>query len=172
MADPFVGEIRMFAGSYAPQGWAFCNGQLLPIAQNQALFTILGTTYGGNGIQTFALPDLRGRGPIGQGQGTGLTNFVPGEQVGSETATLTVQQMPSHNHAINACSNIGDQRSPQGNVSAASTRDTDSYTAPAKANTTMAPTGSAGNNQPVGLRQPSLALSFIIALQGIYPSRG
>jgi microcystin-dependent protein len=176
MADPFIGEIRMFAGNFAPQGWALCDGQLLPIAQNAALFSVLGTSYGGNGVQTFALPDLRGRCPINQGQGQGLSNFVLGEQVGNETTTLTAQQMPSHNHTISACSNNGDQKSPQANVLAVTPEDGhkvyNGFTAPAKANTTMAPTGLAGSNLPVGLRSPSLAVSFIIALNGIYPSRG
>ncbi|HKD08523.1 MAG TPA: tail fiber protein [Bryobacteraceae bacterium] len=176
MPDPFIGEIRMFAGNFAPQGWALCNGQLLPIAQNTALFSVLGTTYGGNGVQDFALPDLRGRCPINQGQGQGLSNFLLGEQVGNETTTLTAQQMPSHNHTISACSNNGDQSSPQGNVLAVTSgkgHDTfNTYTAPAKANTTTAPTGSAGGSLPVGIRSPSLAVSFIIALVGSYPSRG
>jgi microcystin-dependent protein len=175
MAEPFLGEIRMFAGNFAPQGWAFCNGQILAIQQNTALFSLLGTTYGGDGMQTFALPDLRGRCPINQGQGPGLTNFALGEQAGNETTTLTAQQMPSHTHMLNASTNSGDQPSPQNNILAV-TSDTarnsyNSYTAPTSPNATTAPTTAAGGNAPVALRSPSLAVNFIIALQGIFPSR-
>src|SRR5437879_11862971 len=100
MSTPLLGSIIMFAGNFAPRGWALCNGQILPIAQNTALFSILGTTYGGNGQTTFALPDLRGRVPVGSGQGPGLSNYDLGQQGGSESETLTVNQMPEHTHAI------------------------------------------------------------------------
>src|SRR5437899_12703586 len=109
---PFIGEIVMFAGNFAPRGWAFCNGQILSIAQNTALFSILGTTYGGNGQTTFALPDLRGRVPMHPGQGPGLTNHTLGEVAGSETTTLLSSNMPQHTHALNCNSAAGTQPSP------------------------------------------------------------
>ena len=104
--EPYLGSIVMFAGNFEPRGWAFCAGQILSISQNSALFAILGTTFGGNGIQTFALPDLRGRGPVGTGQGPGLSDIVLGEMAGTENVTLTAANMPSHNHPIN-CDNTG-----------------------------------------------------------------
>src|SRR5690348_13380835 len=106
MATPYIGEIRMFGGNFAPAGWAFCNGQLLPIAQNDALYTLLGTTYGGDGVNTFALPDLRGRAPVHFGQGSGLSNYVQGQQYGAEQVTLNVNQIPAHNHLVN-CNSAG-----------------------------------------------------------------
>src|SRR5271166_5833783 len=102
MADPFLGEIRIFGGTFAPLGWAFCQGQLLPIAQNTALFSLLGTTYGGDGVSNFALPDLRGRVPMGMGQGPGLSPYVQGQMGGAESVTLTTQQMPPHSHSVGA----------------------------------------------------------------------
>src|SRR5215213_5859350 len=113
MADPYIGEIRMFAGNFAPRGWALCNGQLLSISQNTALFSLLGTMYGGNGQTTFALPDLRGRVPLHFGQGPGLSNYVEGEVGGTETVTLTTGEMPSHNHGANGNQAPGNSPSPQ-----------------------------------------------------------
>ena len=170
--ETFLGEIRMFAGNFAPTGWAFCQGQLLPIAQNQALFSLLGTTYGGNGTTTFALPDLRGRVPVGFGQGPGLSNRVIGEQFGSELVTLNINQMPSHNHTVNAVTTEGNQNLPTNSLPA-NTKTLDKEYSDANANTTMKATmvNPTGGNQPFGVTQPSLGVNFIIALQGIYPSR-
>ena len=170
--DSIIGEIRMFAGNFAPTGWAFCQGQLLPIAQNQALFSLLGTTYGGNGTTTFALPDLRGRVPVGFGQGPGLSNRVIGEQFGSELVTLNINQMPSHNHTVNAVTTEGNQNLPTNSLPA-NTKALDKEYSDANANTTMKATmvNPTGGNQPFGVSQPSLGVNFIIALQGIYPSR-
>ena len=170
--DFIIGEIRMFAGNFAPKGWAFCQGQLLPIAQNTALFSLLGTTYGGNGTTTFALPDLRGRVPVGFGQGPGLSNRVIGEQFGSELVTLNINQMPSHNHTVNAVTTEGNQNLPTNSLPA-NTKALDKEYSDANANTTMKATmvNPTGGNQPFGVTQPSLGVNFIIALQGIYPSR-
>ena len=170
--DSIIGEIRMFAGNFAPTGWAFCQGQLLPIAQNQALFSLLGTTYGGDGITSFALPDLRGRVPVGFGQGPGLSNRVIGEQFGSELVTLNINQMPSHNHTVNAVTTEGNQNLPTNSLPA-NTKALDKEYSDANANTTMKATmvNPTGGNQPFGVSQPSLGVNFIIALQGIYPSR-
>ena len=170
--ETFLGEIRMFAGNFAPTGWAFCQGQLLPIAQNQALFSLLGTTYGGDGRTTFALPDLRGRVPVGFGQGPGLSNRVIGEQFGSELVTLNINQMPSHNHTVNAVTTEGNQNLPTNSLPA-NTKTLDKEYSDANANTTMKATmvNPTGGSQPFGVSQPSLGVNFIIALQGIYPSR-
>jgi len=176
MSEPFLGEIRMFAGNFAPRGWAFCNGQVLSIAQNTALFSLLGTTYGGNGQTTFALPNLQGRLPMHWGTGAGLTPRTLGEMSGTESVTLLSTQMPAHNHAMEASSNQGDQFSPQGNVNAvlvnSSTQQPENMYSAAP-NTTMAPqsVGLAGGSQPHDNMSPFLCFSFIIALEGIYPSR-
>src|SRR3982750_2476369 len=114
MSEPFLAEIIMFGGNFAPRGWAFCSGQILSIAQNTALFALLGTTYGGNGQTTFALPDLRGRAPIGTGQGPGLTNILLGELSGTQSVTLTSQQMPAHNHSVNASATVANTANPTG----------------------------------------------------------
>ena len=170
--ETFLGEIRMFAGNFAPTGWAFCQGQLLPIAQNTALFALLGTTYGGDGRTTFALPDLRGRVPVGFGQGLGLSNRVIGEQFGSELVTLNINQMPSHNHTVNAVTTEGNQNLPTNSLPA-NTKTLDKEYSDANANTTMKATmvNPTGGNQPFGVTQPSLGVNFIIALQGVFPSR-
>jgi microcystin-dependent protein len=173
--DPFIGEIRMFGGNFAPTGWALCNGQLLPIQQNAALFSILGTTFGGNGTSNFALPDLQGRVPMNWGQGPGLSPHTIGESSGSENVTLLTTQMPAHTHSANASTGSGSAASPQGGVWA---QEVDSqggigngYTA--TQNTTMSPQaiGQAGGSQPHPNLQPYLCVTFIIALQGIFPSR-
>jgi microcystin-dependent protein len=176
--DPLLGTISMFAGNFAPRGWALCNGQLLSISTNQALFSILGTTYGGDGVRTFGLPDLRGRAPIHQGQGPGLTNRTLGELAGAEHVTLMISQMPTHNHALNASTNTGNQTSPANGVLAVST-DPDAGGSPINftpgtnvnaimANNAISP---AGQNMPHDNMQPYLAVTFIIALEGIFPSR-
>jgi microcystin-dependent protein len=176
MSEPFLGEVRMFAGNFAPKGWAFCNGQVLPIAQNPALFSILGTTYGGNGQTTFALPDLRGREPMHWGAGPGLTSRTLGEASGTESVTLISSQMPTHTHELGASSNQGDQFSPSGTVPAvlvnSSTGQPENAYSGAP-NTTMAPQSVtlSGGSQPHDNMAPFLCLSFIIALEGIFPSR-
>jgi len=167
--EGFIGEIRMFAGNFAPRGWAFCEGQLLPINQNTALYSILGTTYGGDGQTNFALPDLRGRTPIGVGHGPGLSPYSLGQKGGNETTTLSVDQIPAHNHLANASSEAGNTRSPADTVWA---RGKKFYSTQAP-NTTMSATAisSTGGSQPHTNIQPYLAIHYIICIQGIYPSR-
>ncbi|HEX2913782.1 MAG TPA: tail fiber protein [Chloroflexia bacterium] len=165
--DPFLGEIRLFAGTFAPKGWAFCNGQILAINQNQALFSLLGTFYGGNGITTFALPDLRGKLPVH------WSSTIPiGTQGGEEQHTLIQNEMPAHNHTVGATSTGGTAYNPAGHTQAASTSRDNIYTA-GGANGAMNPASvtAAGSSQPHENRQPYTVLNFIIALQGIYPSR-
>jgi microcystin-dependent protein len=170
--DQYVGEIRMFAGNFAPSGWALCDGSIISIAQNTALFSLLGTYYGGNGSNTFGLPDLRGRSPISSGYGAGLSNYSLGEAGGSESVTLMISQLPSHSHTVNAVSTVGNQENPLGN-SPADTKVLDKEYSDGTSNSTMniqmiAPSG---GNQPFSIRPPYLAVNFIIALEGIYPSR-
>ena len=174
--EPLIGTIIMFAGNFAPRGWAFCHGQLLAIAQNTALFSILGTTYGGNGQTTFALPDLRGRVPMQQGQGPGLSPRSLGEQGGVETVTLLQTQMPAHNHVVNASGGDGSATSPQGNFNATTydpntLNPLNSYGN--SSNTTMntSTIGITGGSQPHSNIQPFTCINFIIALEGIFPSR-
>lgn len=173
MSEPFLGEIRMFGGTFAPTGWALCNGQLLPISQNTALFSILGTTYGGNGTSTFALPDLRGRVAVHQGQGAGLSPYLPGEQTGVENVTLLQNQMPIHNHVVNADGNAGGKTTPTGNFpgTVSGTAAEKIYSGASGATMNPAMIASAGGSQPVKIIQPVLCVTFIIALQGIFPSR-
>jgi microcystin-dependent protein len=168
MSDQYLGEIRMFAGNFAPYGWQLCNGQTLAISSNTALFSIIGTYYGGNGTSTFQLPNLQSRVPIHQGQGLGLSPYILGQQGGTENVTLTTQQMPQHNHTVNAVAGPPGQDNPSGNLLAKSQTYSNSA-----ASTTMAPTmiGFAGNSQPHANIQPYLAVSFIIALIGRFPSR-
>lgn len=174
MSDQFVAEIRIFAGNFAPTGWAFCQGQLLPISQNTALFSLIGTFYGGNGQSTFGLPNFQGMAPINQGQGPGLTDRVIGETSGSESVTLIQSEIPSHSHFLQGTPNAADQTTPTGNVWAASAV---GRTPPplysTTQNTTMAPTALApsGGSQPHNNMHPYLTLNFIIALQGIFPPR-
>lgn len=165
MATPFIAEIRIFSFNFPPKGWAMCNGQLLPISQNQALFAILGTTYGGNGITTFALPNLQGRVPLHVGN-----NFNLGQSMGEETHTLIVSEMPTHTHTPVASSNAPDQAGPAGNFWASNTG-SKPYTTPS--NSSMAPgaIGVAGGSQPHQNLSPLLVLNICIALQGIFPSR-
>jgi microcystin-dependent protein len=179
MSEPFLGEIRMFGGNFAPRGWAFCNGQLLPISSNTALFSLLGTTYGGDGRTTFALPDLRGRVPMHWGQGPGLSSRSLGESSGSESVTLTSSQMPAHTHSAVATVNASarsDGSSPSGAVPADGGGN-NIYSSAPDGSTTMnggmvsTQIGAAGGSQPHANLQPFLCVSFIIALQGIFPSR-
>ena len=169
--DPFVGEIRMFAGNFAPNGWALCDGQLLAISQNDALFSLLGTIYGGDGQTTFGLPDLRGRVPIHMGSGPGLSSKPIGFLGGSENVTLIASQMPAHSHAFQASAGPGSQSNPAGAVPGASPS-VDLYIeeAPSVALNAGSVT-STGGSQPHPNLQPFQCINFIIALFGIYPSR-
>jgi microcystin-dependent protein len=164
----------MFGGNFAPSGWALCNGQLLSIAQYSALFAVIGTYYGGNGTTTFALPNMQSRVPIHWGQGAGLSSYVIGQMSGTENVTLLNTQMPIHSHLVNADGNGGGKNSPAGNFpgTVAGTAAEKMYSA-GPGNTTMSPTmiGNAGGNQPFPIVQPYLAVTFIIALNGIFPSR-
>ena len=170
MSDPFVGEIRMFAGNFAPQGWAFCDGQLLAISSNQALFSLLGTIYGGDGRTTFALPDLRGRVSIHPGNGPGLQSVSLGQKGGSNNHLLTVSQLPSHNHPLanNAFEGDPNQADPGGGAFAESniysSGTPDSRTDPSA-------TENAGGGQQFSIMQPYLGVNYIIALVGTFPSR-
>ena len=166
----FIGEIRMFAGNFAPAGWAFCDGQLLPIAENDALFTLIGTTYGGDGEETFALPDLRGRVPIHQGTAASGTTYQIGENGGVEEVTLTVPQIPIHTHPLTSSTDPVTDASPGGSVHGANTA-VDLYAIVAAplvnmSNTMIAPTG---GSQPHENVQPFLCLNFIISLFGEFP---
>lgn len=171
MSEPFLAQIMLFGGNFAPRGWAFCNGQILSISQNTALFSLLGTTFGGNGQTTFALPDLRGRVPIHPGQGPGLSNYSPGQQGGTESNTLTQGQMPAHTHAaaLNASSNPSSDTLPNGNFLAEGNSYTNTTNAQMNANAVSL--GVAGGSQPFPILQPYLGVNFIIALEGIFPSR-
>jgi microcystin-dependent protein len=175
--EEFIGIIKIFAGNFAPRGWALCNGQILSIAQNTALFSILGTTYGGNGMTTFALPDLRGRAPIGTGQGPGLSNFMLGETGGVESVTLTTGQIPAHNHALNVNDGDATVHKPTNTAVIAAPVDVNGdgvndYLS-TTTNATLSPNsiGSTGGNQPHENRVPYLGVSYIICLEGIFPSR-
>jgi microcystin-dependent protein len=187
MPDPLIGEIRMFAGNFAPQGWAFCAGQLLDIASNQALFSLLGTTYGGDGRVSFALPDLRGRAPVGMGQGPGLTPVIQGKKEGHEWVQLSVEQLPSQSLPVTV--NVAIPASSAGvNVLAAPTNSTvlgpvaaagraGTLYATDAADVTLKPFSATGNTAmlgsgtPVSLRNPNLGINFIIAIVGVFPSR-
>ena len=174
MSDPYIAEIRMFGGNFAPRGWAFCNGQLLSIAQNTALFSLLGTTYGGNGQTTFGLPNLQNSSPMGQGQGPGLTPRSQGETSGEANVTLLASEMPAHTHQPQADASGGGQTSPANATWGAGGRGRPpayaANPAPAAALSAQA-LAPAGDNQPHNNRSPYLGVSFIIALEGIYPSR-
>ncbi len=192
MGDQFIGEIRMVGFNFAPRGWLMCAGQLISISQNTALFSLLGTTYGGDGTSTFALPDLRGRSPVGVGSGPGLSNIDQGEVAGAENVTLLQSQMPAHTHttalnanvAIPANSAVGTSKAPSNTSVLAQTADSAAgaevmiYNAgPANANLLPfnAPVtgslGTSGANAPLPIRNPYLGICFIIATEGVYPSR-
>ena len=178
--DEYIGIIKLFAGNFEPRGWAFCNGQILSIAQNTALFSILGTTYGGNGQTTFALPDLRSRVPLGAGQGIGLSNYVLGQVSGNESTTMTISNMPMHNHVItgNVKIPVNDSNAdadgpvgaylgtPSESIYSASTN---GFAANADSSTLA--TGISGGSIPFSNVQPILALNYIICLQGLFPPR-
>ncbi len=171
MADPFVAEIRIFPFNFAPTGWAKCNGQLLPLSQNTALFSLLGTTYGGNGKSNFALPDLQGNAPMHAGQGPGLSERFLGEQGGSESTTLLVSEIPLHNHLMrNHDIDLAELNAPSQQRSLAQSANATTYT-PAVNLTQMSPQSlaPAGGSQPHNNMQPYLTLNFCIALQGIFP---
>jgi microcystin-dependent protein len=173
MAEPFLGEIRMVGFNFAPQGWALCNGQLLSISQNTALFSLLGTTYGGNGQNTFALPDLQGRVPIHQGQGPGLSPYTIGQMGGEEAHTLIQSEMPQHNHSARAHAGAGNSNVANGNVWSKDAGVSSATYSSATQDGLMSPTAisTTGGSQPHNNLQPFLTINFIIAMQGIYPSR-
>ena len=168
MAEPFIGQIQSFGFNFAPRNWAMCNGQLLSIAQNTALFSLLGTTYGGNGQTTFALPDLRGRTSLHQGQGPGLTNRTIGEVSGSETVTLIITEMPMHNHLVNASAGTKLNAIPASNNLGGATIYTNAALDSVMDPVMITPTG---GSQPHQNMQPYLVINWCIALQGIFPSR-
>jgi microcystin-dependent protein len=177
--EPFLGEIRLMGCPFAPKGWALCNGQLLPVNANQALFSLLGTMYGGNGVQNFGLPDLRGRVALGFGQAPGLANYQLGQTGGTESVGLTLEQMPAHIHQLSGTIKVADgpaQSSPATGYPADS-GSTPQYSTSAS-NTTLngaslgGTSDAMGGNQPHENRQPVLALNYCIAISGIFPSRG
>lgn len=170
--EPFIGQIILVAFNYEPQGWAFCDGRTLQIAQYNALYSLLGTTYGGNGTTTFALPDLRGRVAVGIGQRPGSSIYPIGTQGGTENNTLTVAQLPAHNHTVNAVATDGNNAIPTGALPA-NTKTLDPEYSNGTGNTTMRTTmiGFTGSGQSVQNMQPYISLNYIIALEGIYPSR-
>jgi len=165
MAQPYVGEIRMFAGNFAPAGWMFCEGQLLPISENETLFQLIGTTYGGDGQSTFGLPDLRGRIPIHQGNG-----FILAETGGAEEITLTVSQIPSHSHALLASGDLGNQGTCANNLTANSQGALFYIEQAPNVNMNPGCIGPVGGSQPHNNFQPYLCIDFIISLFGIFPS--
>lgn len=179
MGDQFVGEIRMVGFSFAPTGWALCDGSVIPIAQNQALFALLGTTFGGNGTTNFGLPDLRGRAPVGMGAGPNLTPVTQGQLAGSESVSILASQMPQHTHALTvagAATNSANTPSNTNNVLGAAGGGPGSATiwstamsSPVAVNPTQV--GISGGGQPLPVRNPFLGTNFIIALVGLYPSR-
>lgn len=174
MSEPFIAEIKIFAGNFAPRGWAFCDGQLLPISQNTALFSLIGTTYGGDGRTTTALPNLQGRAPMHPGRGPGLTARRLGEKVGVETVTLAEAQMPSHTHSLRGSTTMGTTNTPSSQtVLARGAGAVRVYKGDATADATL-DTGallSSGGGQAHNNLSPFLVLNFIIALVGLYPSR-
>ena len=174
-ANPFIGQVNAFAFNFAPQGWAKCNGQLLPIAQNNALFALIGTFYGGDGQTTFALPDLRGRCALHEGQGPGLSNRSIGQVIGSETNNITTANMPAHSHtgSVKVSLNEGDYNSPNSNSVLASTS-SDRFVDSGNAGTVESlnsSTNNTGGGQAINNMQPSLVLNYCIALTGVFPSQ-
>lgn len=172
MSEPFLAEVRIFGGNFAPRGWAFCDGTLLSISQNTALFSLLGTTYGGNGQTTFGLPNLRGRAPMHPGQGPGLTPRSLGEMGGIPTATLISTEIPAHTHAMKYNKTVsGDSNSPVGKLFAKSVVPLASVFSSSLPDTVIGPSTATGGSQPHNNMQPYLGISYIIAMQGIYPPR-
>ena len=181
MADPFVAEIRIFPFNFPPKGWAFCNGQLMPLSQNTALFSLLGTTYGGDGKSTFALPDMQGNAPMHPGQGQGLSLRDLGQIGGADTVTLLQSEMPVHTHQLNASDSDATTANPETQLPAKGQWDTGTafgvmgaYSSTSPGNATMAPQALsiAGGSLPHNNMQPYLTLNFCIALQGVFPPRG
>lgn len=181
MSEPFLGQIMLVGFNFAPVGWAFCNGQLLSISQNTALFSLLGTTYGGDGVSNFALPDLRGRAAVGFGNGAGFTPYTLGEITGTETVTLTASQMPAHSHLVGANAanatvaspsgaDLAQSLEPSGRGTPVNTYSTPPMTKPVALD--PATVQQSGGSQSHSNIQPCLACNYIIALQGIFPSRG
>lgn len=179
MSEPFIAEIKIFAGNFAPRGWAFCNGQLLPIAQNVALFSLIGTTYGGDGRTTTALPDLEGRAPMHPGNGPGLTNRPLGDRGGSEETTLMAANMPQHSHSLRATDAPASTHAPGDDAASASTLARsqggsayfDSSPDASLNESMLGPAGKPNGADPHNIVQPFLTLNFIIALVGLFPSR-
>ena len=174
MSEPFIAEIRIFAGNFAPRSWAFCNGQLLPIAQNTALFSLIGTTYGGDGRSTTALPNLKGRAPMHPGRGPGLTSRRLGQRGGTEMVSLSEAQMPNHTHSLMALPINALLKTPSTSTTIARSRFGSAYHDASSSLTSMASQAlpNAGGSQPHNNLQPFITMNFIIALQGLYPSRG
>ena len=174
MSNPFLAEVRIFTGNFAPKGWALCDGQLLPISQNTALFSLLGTTYGGNGTSNFALPNIQGCAPMQAGQGPGLSLRDLGETAGEQTVTLLQTEMPAHSHTAQAATTPG-QNDPAANAWASGAKGFGSLYSPSvtASNVPMSPfaTSVAGGNLPHNNMMPFLGLTFIIALQGVFPAR-
>jgi microcystin-dependent protein len=177
MSQPYVGQILMFGGNFAPAGWMFCAGQLIPISENETLFNLIGTTYGGDGQSTFALPDLRGRAPVHMGQGQGLSNYTIGEPFGVEQVTLTTQQIPGHNHTVNVLTGTqGNQSKVANNVVLSDELTTQSSALTYVNNTAnsvaLGPKtiGPNGGSQPHENHQPLLVINYIISMFGVYPS--
>ncbi|HXA16536.1 MAG TPA: tail fiber protein [Thermoanaerobaculia bacterium] len=172
--DPFVAEIRIFPFNFAPKGWAFCDGQILPLSQNTALFSLLGTTYGGDGKSNFALPDMQGNAPMHPGQGPGLSLHDLGETGGSETVTLLESEMPGHSHTTMAFAAVGNRTTPAANAISRVTGSTPFVAGsptPALVPMSDSSIAPAGGDQPHNNMQPYLTLNFCIALQGVYPPR-
>lgn len=173
MSDPFVAEIRIFPFNFAPNGWAFCDGQLLPLTQNTALFSLLGTTYGGNGMSNFALPDLQGRAAMHPGQGPGLSLHDLGESGGASTVTLLESEIPSHNHTMSASDIVGNSTTPANNYLAIGAKGTPLYAPISGATATLSfsTITPVGGDQAHNNMQPYLTMNFAIALQGVFPPR-
>ena len=166
-----MGEIKLFAGTFAPRGWAICDGRLLPIAQNQAIFSLLGTTYGGNGTTNFALPDLRGRVAVGTGQGRNLTNVQVGQTFGTENTTILNSNLPPHTHQLRCSSKFAGADNPTGRYFGASAGNAGFYDDTANSIMAQDSVSVVGSGQPINIQQPSLGMNYIIALEGIYPQR-
>jgi microcystin-dependent protein len=173
MADPFVAEIRIFPFNFAPRGWAWCDGQLMPISQNTALFSLLGTTYGGDGRSTFALPDLQGRAPMHPGQGPGLSLHDLGETGGSETVSLLESEIPAHTHAFKTSADLPDSRTPDSTAVLARSSGANAYQTSTAGLVALDPQSlaAAGGDQPHNNMQPYLTFYFCIAMQGVFPPR-
>lgn len=171
LSEPFVGSVVLFAGNFPPRGWAFCDGQLLAVSQFQALFSILGTIYGGDGRTTFGLPDLRGRVPIGPRSGPGLPSYREGQSGGAVEHTLTTQEIPAHTHSLRGSSSAGSSSTPAGNVPAVNRDGILHYGTTADADLGSGGLTSAGGSQPHNNMQPYIAMNYCIALQGVFPSR-